>query len=218
MTLLDIKQKFWGPSHKILCQVCLWSWAPIRHTFLTQIFFDVFHFLKLLQTYESIKIFWIAADIFHTTQWYQKILQVTLAINCNALHWKNWMSLKYTLKLIQVSIAQKLSNILKNQCKHCKHVIEILHLHSGLGSRVEVHPQKFWFVENRWKSETKSPKTLAEMTPNVLWLQKIASNICRKTNEERFFGSHTKKGFHDLCGKKFVGRSRTTTLQAGLEN
>jgi len=31
-----------------------------------------------------------------------------------------------------------------------------------------------------------------------------------------FFGGHTKKGLHDLCGSKFVGKSRTKTFRTSL--
>jgi len=42
----------------------------------------------------------------------------------------------------------------------------------------------------------------------------MAPNVCRKkTNENPFFGGHTKKDLHDLCGRKFVDKSRTTTFR-----
>jgi len=33
-----------------------------------------------------------------------------------------------------------------------------------------------------------------------------------------FFGVHTKKGLHDLCGRKFVGKVGTKTFRASLGN
>jgi len=44
----------------------------------------------------------------------------------------------------------------------------------------------------------------------------MAPNTCRKTNEELFQEVTTKKGLHDLCGRKFVDKSRTTTFWASL--
>jgi len=54
------------------------------------------------------------------------------------------------------------------------------------------------------------------MVPNVVCLQKTAPNFWRKTHEDLLFGDHTKKGFHDLCGRKFVAKSHTKTLWANL--
>jgi len=47
------------------------------------------------------------------------------------------------------------------------------------------------------KIRAKSLKMRAKMAPNVVWFQKIAPNISRKTHED-LFGAHTKKGLHDL--------------------
>jgi len=63
------------------------------------------------------------------------------------------------------------------------------------------------------KNWTKSLKIWAKMTPNVIWLQKMAPNVWRNTNEYLYFGGRTKNG---LCGRKFVGKGRTTTFRASL--
>jgi len=52
--------------------------------------------------------------------------------------------------------------------------------------------------------------------PNVVCLQKMVPNVCRKTNDDLFFGGHTEKGLNDLCGRKFVGKSRTKTSRTSL--
>jgi len=80
----------------------------------------------------------------------------------------------------------------------------------GWGAGVQTHPQKFWFVENPAKipenvgkksenlgkiaeNPNKIPKhlgkileNLGKMAPNVVWLQKMAPKVCRKTNEDHF--------------------------------
>jgi len=47
------------------------------------------------------------------------------------------------------------------------------------------------------------------MAPYVDCLQKMASNICRKVYKDVFLEVTPKKGLHDLCGTKFVGKSGT---------
>jgi len=44
---------------------------------------------------------------------------------------------------------------------------------------------------------------------------KMAPNVCRKINESLFWRSH-QKGFLYLCGRKWVGKRRRTTLRASL--
>ena len=77
---------------------------------------------------------------------------------------------------------------------------------------VQVHPQKLWFIENPGKilenvdknsenfdkipeNPNKIPKylgkiseNLGKMAPNVVWLQKMAPKVCRKTSEDHFWG------------------------------
>ena len=81
-------------------------------------------------------------------------------------------------------------------------------------------PQKFWFVENpgnipenmrkiwrkSWKSGQNSWKIWTKMAPNVVLLQKIAPNICRKTHEHHCFGGRTTKGLHDLRGRRKIAQ------------
>ena len=60
---------------------------------------------------------------------------------------------------------------------------------------VEVHPQKFWFVEIQikpWKSGQ-----------NGTWLQKMVPNVCRKTHQSCFWRSH-QKGF--FMGEKLLAK------------
>jgi len=40
--------------------------------------------------------------------------------------------------------------------------------------------------------------------------------VCRKTNEDVCLEATPQKGLHDVCGSKFVGKSRTTTFRASL--
>jgi len=46
------------------------------------------------------------------------------------------------------------------------------------------------------------------MAPSVVSLHKMTPNACEK-HISPFLGGHTKKGHHDLCGRKFVGKNRT---------
>jgi len=54
---------------------------------------------------------------------------------------------------------------------------------------------------------SKIPENLGKMVPNVVWLQKMAPNVCRKTSEDHLLGGHT---------TKMVGKSCTTTFLASL--
>jgi len=45
---------------------------------------------------------------------------------------------------------------------------------------------------------------------------KIAPNVCRKTNEDLCLELTHKKGLHDLCGRKFVGKSCRKMFRASL--
>jgi len=44
----------------------------------------------------------------------------------------------------------------------------------------------------------------------------MAPNVDRKTHKHLFLEVISKKGFHDLCGRKFVAKSRKKTLRASL--
>jgi len=50
------------------------------------------------------------------------------------------------------------------------------------------------------------------------YLVKTGAQCLQKPNEDLFlfWGGHTKKGLHDLCDRKFVGRSRTKSFRASL--
>jgi len=70
--------------------------------------------------------------------------------------------------------------------------------------------------QNPWKSGKipenlgkMAPKIPAKMATKVVWLQKMAPKVSRKTHEDLFFGAHTKKGLRDHCWWIFVGNSRT---------
>jgi len=62
----------------------------------------------------------------------------------------------------------------------------------------------------------KSLKIRAKMAPNVVWLQKMAPNVCRKTQDDLLGEVTPKKGLHDLCGKIFGRKSRTKSFQKHL--
>jgi len=62
--------------------------------------------------------------------------------------------------------------------------------------------------ENHWKSRQKSCPTL--------FVFKNGAQHLQKNKWRSFFGSHTKNGLHDLCGRKFVGKSCTKTFRANL--
>jgi len=44
----------------------------------------------------------------------------------------------------------------------------------------------------------------------------MAPNVCRKTSEDFCLEATPKKDLHDLCGRKFVGKSCTNTFRASL--
>jgi len=86
---------------------------------------------------------------------------------------------------------------------------------SGVGggsAGSQAYPQKFWFAENLGKSLN----TWLKIAPNVVWLQKMAPTICIKIHEDLFFELTPKRGLHDLCGRKFAGKSCTKTFRASL--
>jgi len=59
------------------------------------------------------------------------------------------------------------------------------------------------------ENPNKIPKYLDKILK--IWA-KMTPNVCQKTNENLFLEATPKKGLHDLCGGKFVGKSRTTTF------
>jgi len=81
---------------------------------------------------------------------------------------------------------------------------------------LQAHPQKFWFAENFGKSFTKrnlgksgALKIRVKMAPNVVWFQKMTPKVCIKTHEDLFLEVTPKRGLHDFCGRKFVGKTCT---------
>jgi len=76
----------------------------------------------------------------------------------------------------------------------------------GLGCRV--HP-KFWFVENLGKIPKNQGKTPEYPDKNCVQRCLILKNGAQrllKNTWRHFFGVHTEKGLHDLCGRKSVGK------------
>jgi len=51
----------------------------------------------------------------------------------------------------------------------------------------------------------KSLNIRAKMTPNVVWPRKWHPKFA-ENHMKTFFEGHTKRGLHDLCGRKFVGK------------
>jgi len=113
----------------------------------------------------------------------------------------------------------------------------------GVGvQEVQAPPQQFRFVKNPGKisqnlskileSLGKIPENTCEIPkcvdkipenlgkkwcPTLFDIQKMAPNVCEKTNKSFFQSSHQKRSsVHDFCGKKFVSKSRTTTFRTSL--
>ena len=76
-----------------------------------------------------------------------------------------------------------------------------------LGVGVQAHPKSF----NLLKIWAASLKIRVKIAPNIVWLQKMARKVCRKTPED-LFGGHTKKGLDDLCGRECVGKICTKSF------
>jgi len=92
---------------------------------------------------------------------------------------------------------------------------------------MQAHPQKFRFVENPDKipqnvvknSEDlskipenpnkipkyldKIPENLGEIAPNVVWLQKMWSKVCRKTSKDHFWGVTPQKRSANVARQLF---------------
>jgi len=75
----------------------------------------------------------------------------------------------------------------------------------GGGAWVASTPQKVLICWKSWQKPWKSGK----MVSNVVWLQKMTPKVCIKTHEDLFLEVTPKRGLHDLCGRKFVGKSST---------
>jgi len=73
---------------------------------------------------------------------------------------------------------------------------------------LQAQPQKFWLAENLGKN----PEIRVKISPNVVWLQEMAPKVCIKTQEDLFLEVTPKRGLHDLCGRKFRGKSCTKKL------
>jgi len=70
---------------------------------------------------------------------------------------------------------------------------------------LQAHPQKFWFAENLGKS----PESPGENGAQRCLTSKMAPKAYIKTHEDLFLVVTPKRGLHDLCGRKFVGKSCT---------
>jgi len=87
---------------------------------------------------------------------------------------------------------------------------------------VQAHHQKFWFVKNPGKILENLGRILENLgrilvNPGKNGAQRclISKNSIRrlqKNARRRVFGGHTEEGLHDLCGRKFVAKSRTRSL------
>ena len=63
--------------------------------------------------------------------------------------------------------------------------------------------------ENFGKTSENLGKIRAQMAPNVVLFQKMAANVCRKTQLRPFLEATPQTGFHTLFRRKFVGKRRT---------
>ena len=82
----------------------------------------------------------------------------------------------------------------------------------GGGAGVQAHPQKSWFV----KYLGKIPETPGKSDAQLCLTWKHGAQRLRKKYMKLFFAGCTKKGLHDLCGRKYVGKSRPKTFRASL--
>jgi len=57
---------------------------------------------------------------------------------------------------------------------------------------MQAHSQAFWKSGQKWR-------------PTLLYFQKWHPTFAEK-HMKAFFGRHTKKGLHDLCGRKSVAK------------
>jgi len=77
-------------------------------------------------------------------------------------------------------------------------------------SKIQAKSLKMW--SNALKIWVKSLSIQAKSLQ--IW-EKMAPNVWRKTNEDIFLRSHQIRP-HDLCGRKFVGKSGRTTFRKSL--
>jgi len=68
---------------------------------------------------------------------------------------------------------------------------------------LQTQTQKVWFAENLSKNLDNPCKNGAQHC----LLQKVARKVCIKTHEDLSLEVTSKRGFHDLCGRKFLGKS-----------
>jgi len=73
---------------------------------------------------------------------------------------------------------------------------------------LQAYLQKFDLL----KIWAKALKISVKMAPNIVWLKKAAPKVCIETHEDFFLEVTPKRGLHDLCGRKFVGKSCTKKL------
>ena len=79
----------------------------------------------------------------------------------------------------------------------------------------QAHPQKFWFVENLGKiaeNVGKTPENPGNSGAECCLTSKNGAQRLQKNTWRPFLEAAPKKGHHDLCGRKFVGKSRTKTF------
>ena len=98
---------------------------------------------------------------------------------------------------------------------------------------VQAHPQTFWFVKNPGKipenlgkipenldkipeNLEKSLKIRAKMALNFVRLQKMGPTFAEKYVKTIVSRATPKKGLYVLCGRKFIGKTRTKTFRASL--
>jgi len=87
-----------------------------------------------------------------------------------------------------------------------------MYVNSGVRGRGASTPQKFWFVKNP------GIENLGKNGTQHCFIFKNGTQRVQKNTLRHIFGSNTRKGLHDLCGRKFVGKSHTKTFQANLGN
>jgi len=78
----------------------------------------------------------------------------------------------------------------------------------GGGARVKAHPPK-----NLGKNPRKSGQ---KWHPTLVDFKKWLSTFAEKHTNPPLLEVTPRKGLHDLCGRKFVGKRRTKTFRASL--